>query len=60
MIDSQTDNEKLNINEAIVRQLIATQFPQWRHLSIRPVASGGWDNKTFHLGDEMLVPHAKC
>jgi len=45
----------LIINKVLVRRLIATQFPQWRDLPIRPVAISGWDNRTFHLGDSMLV-----
>lgn len=45
----------MNIDVPLVRQLIATQFPHWADLSIRPVASGGWDNRTFHLGDDMTV-----
>lgn len=47
--------EKININLALVRRLITNQFPQWKDLSIRPVAVGGWDNRTFHLGENMLV-----
>ena len=39
----------------LVRRLIDAQFPQWRHLPVSPVASGGWDNCTFHLGDDMTV-----
>ena len=39
----------------LVRRLIATQFPQWAELPIRPVADSGWDNSTFHLGSEMSV-----
>lgn len=35
--------------------LITQQFPQWAHLSVRSVANGGWDNRTFHLGDDMLA-----
>jgi aminoglycoside phosphotransferase (APT) family kinase protein len=35
--------------------LIATQFPQWKDLLIRPVKTSGWDNRIFHLGEEMLV-----
>jgi aminoglycoside phosphotransferase (APT) family kinase protein len=46
---------KLTIDTDLVRRLVATQFPQWRHLPVSPVASGGWDNRTFHLGDEMTV-----
>ncbi|HEY6737814.1 MAG TPA: phosphotransferase, partial [Actinopolymorphaceae bacterium] len=40
---------------ALVRRLIATQFPQWADLPIRPVANEGWDNRTFHLGDALSV-----
>lgn len=45
----------MHIDVALVRQLIAAQFPHWADLPIRPVASGGWDNRTFHLGDDMTV-----
>jgi aminoglycoside phosphotransferase (APT) family kinase protein len=38
-----------------VRRLIATQFPHWAHLPVRPVAVSGWDNQTFRLGDTMSV-----
>ncbi|MDX8456603.1 aminoglycoside phosphotransferase family protein [Mesorhizobium sp. VK9D] len=43
------------IDTGLVRRLVETQFPQWRHLPVSPVAFGGWDNRTFHLGDEMTV-----
>lgn len=36
-------------------RLLAAQFPQWAELEVRPVAVGGWNNKTFHLGDRLLV-----
>jgi aminoglycoside phosphotransferase (APT) family kinase protein len=51
-----------DINEALVRQLIAAQFPQWASLPVRPVANSGWDNRTFHLGEHLLVrlPSAAC
>jgi aminoglycoside phosphotransferase (APT) family kinase protein len=38
-----------------VRRLVEQQFPQWAGLPVQPVANGGWDNWTFHLGAEMLV-----
>ncbi|MFD1987817.1 aminoglycoside phosphotransferase family protein [Mesorhizobium newzealandense] len=44
-----------NIDTVLVSRLIATQFPRWKDLAVRPVVSGGWDNRTFHLGDEMTV-----
>ncbi|MGC1210197.1 MAG: aminoglycoside phosphotransferase family protein [Micromonospora sp.] len=43
------------IDAALVRRLVAAQFPRWADLPVRPVALGGWDNRTFHLGDEMTV-----
>lgn len=43
------------IDAALVRQLIASQFPHWAHLSIEPVVPGGWDNRTFRLGHCMSV-----
>ncbi|WP_106744804.1 aminoglycoside phosphotransferase family protein [Yoonia maritima] len=53
---------RLTITTEVVRVLIADQFPQWASLPIRPVANSGWDNFTFHLGDEMSIrlPSAAC
>ncbi|HSX38316.1 MAG TPA: aminoglycoside phosphotransferase family protein [Chlamydiales bacterium] len=45
----------MKIDDNLVRRLIASQFPQWKDLSVSPVARSGWDNRTFHLGEEMLV-----
>ncbi|MGK9199510.1 MULTISPECIES: aminoglycoside phosphotransferase family protein [Sinorhizobium] len=47
--------ETPEISTALVEQLISEQFPQWADLPIRPVKFGGWDNRTFHLGDVMNV-----
>lgn len=46
---------EITIDINIVQGLIASQFPQWRDLSIVPIAESGWDNRTFHLGNDMLV-----
>ena len=46
---------RVPVTEALVRRLVATQFPQWADLPIEPVARGGWDNWTFHLGQDMSV-----
>ena len=43
------------IGEALVRRMVAAQFPQWADLPVRSFASGGWDNRTFHLGEHMVV-----
>jgi aminoglycoside phosphotransferase (APT) family kinase protein len=45
----------VQIDDALVRRLVAEQFPQWSELPIRPVTPSGWDNRTFRLGDSMLV-----
>jgi aminoglycoside phosphotransferase (APT) family kinase protein len=53
---------QFSIDASLVRRLIAAQFPQWSHLPIQPVANGGWDNRTFHLGDDLSarLPSAAC
>jgi aminoglycoside phosphotransferase (APT) family kinase protein len=43
------------IDATLARRLVAEQFPRWADLPVRPVEVGGWDNRTFHLGDEMTV-----
>ncbi|MEM9082489.1 MAG: aminoglycoside phosphotransferase family protein [Planctomycetota bacterium] len=45
----------LDIDASLVRRLIAEQFPQWSQFTVRPVEVGGWDNRTFHLGEGMSV-----
>ncbi|RDI48061.1 aminoglycoside phosphotransferase family protein [Aquicella lusitana] len=47
--------DKIHIDVTLVRRLIAAQFPQWTHLPVKPVEFGGWDNRTFHLGEHMTV-----
>ena len=46
---------RIDIDVALVRALIAEQFPQWTDLEIRPVARQGWDNRTFRLGDALAI-----
>ncbi|MBL8597736.1 MAG: aminoglycoside phosphotransferase family protein [Devosia sp.] len=46
---------KFPVDAALVEQLVARQFPLWAGLPVRPVATDGWDNWTFHLGDSMKV-----
>lgn len=43
------------IDEALVQRLIAAQFPQYKELSIHSVERQGWDNRTFRLGESLLV-----
>ncbi len=46
---------KFDVDVPLVERLVATQFPQWAGLPIRPVERDGWDNWTFHLGNDMKV-----
>lgn len=47
--------QRLTVDVETVRGLVADQLPSWAHLPVRPVRTPGWDNHTFHLGDDMLV-----
>lgn len=53
---------RLTVPIKTVQNLIKEQFPQWADLPIIAVEPGGWDNKTFRLGNEMLIrmPSAAC
>nr|AIS85760.1 aminoglycoside phosphotransferase [Verrucosispora sp. MS100047] len=42
------------VDAALVRRLVASQFPQWADLPVRPVPRG-WDNQTFRLGERLSV-----
>jgi aminoglycoside phosphotransferase (APT) family kinase protein len=45
----------VEIDAALVRRLIAAQFPQWANLPVLRVEPGGWDNRTFRLGVQRSV-----
>ena len=47
--------KKRDITPKVVAKLIASQFPQWVGLPIRPVELDGWDNTTFRLGNGLSV-----
>lgn len=44
-----------SIDADLVRRLVAAQFPQWAGLPVEPVVPGGWSNRTFRLGEELVV-----
>lgn len=46
---------KMEIDAALVKRLIAAQFPQWAGHTIRPVESAGTDNAIYRLGEDMAV-----
>ena len=46
---------RAGIDAALVRRLIAQQFPQWADLPVTPVKIDGWDNRTYRLGTELTA-----
>ncbi|TDC76727.1 aminoglycoside phosphotransferase family protein [Streptomyces hainanensis] len=46
---------RAGIDAALVRRLVAAQFPRWSDLPVTPVAVDGWDNRTYRLGEDMTV-----
>jgi aminoglycoside phosphotransferase (APT) family kinase protein len=46
---------RAGIDAALVRRLIARQFPQWADLPVTPVKVDGWDNRTYRLGTELTA-----
>lgn len=45
----------INITPDLAQKLILKQFPEYRDLAITSVDCQGHDNRTFRLGDEMLI-----
>lgn len=43
------------IDDVLAKNLIQEQFPDWQSLPIQPVKNSGWDNRTFHLGSNMVI-----
>lgn len=43
------------IDAALVAGLVEEQFPHWAHLPVQPVPAQGNDNRSFRLGEDLLV-----
>jgi aminoglycoside phosphotransferase (APT) family kinase protein len=46
---------RAGIDAALVRRLVAEQFPQWADLPVTPVKVDGWDNRTYRLGTDLTA-----
>jgi aminoglycoside phosphotransferase (APT) family kinase protein len=46
---------RAGIDAALVRRLVAAQFPQWADLPVTPVKVDGWDNRTYRLGTGLTA-----
>jgi aminoglycoside phosphotransferase (APT) family kinase protein len=47
--------DEIDTSPALVRRLLAAQFPHWADMPIAPVPSAGTDNALYRLGDAMVV-----
>lgn len=52
-------SDELPIDESLVRELLADQFPEWVGLPLTRVEPAGTDNAVFRLGDELSVRLAR-
>jgi aminoglycoside phosphotransferase (APT) family kinase protein len=51
-------DDQLAIDEATVRRLVARQFPTWRDLEVREVATAGTVNAIFRIGEDLAARFA--
>ena len=49
------ESKEKKIDTDLAKLLISNQFPQWKDLDVRAVEPGGWDNRTFRLGNDKLL-----
>src|SRR5580698_6157438 len=47
--------DEIEIDEALVRRLLAEQFPEWVDLPVRRIEPAGTVNAIFRLGNEFSV-----
>jgi aminoglycoside phosphotransferase (APT) family kinase protein len=55
IVPAKMHADELETDEALVRRLLAAQFPQWAELPIEALPAGGTDNAIYRLGDELSV-----
>jgi aminoglycoside phosphotransferase (APT) family kinase protein len=46
---------QLAVSQEIVRQLVGKQFPEWRRLTVKGIASSGTVNAIFRIGDHLVA-----
>jgi aminoglycoside phosphotransferase (APT) family kinase protein len=54
MVKDRPDG-RAGIDAALVKRLIAAQFPHWAELPVTAVELDGWDNRTYRLGNKLTV-----
>lgn len=53
--DLKMHADEIHTDAALVRRLLAQQFPDWATLQVRRVQSFGTDNALYRLGDDLLA-----
>jgi len=48
-------DDELELDDGLVRRLLADQFPEWAELPLRRIEPSGTDNAIFRLGDGLSV-----
>lgn len=48
-------DDQLHVTVDMVRRLVDDQFPEWRHLPVREVASDGTVNVIYRIGEELAA-----
>lgn len=43
------------ITASLVGALVAEQFPSWAGRPVHPVPTDGWDNRSYRLGEDLVV-----
>lgn len=52
---SKIHADETHIDDALVGQLVADQFPQWAELPLRRIKSPGTSNAIYRLGDDLYA-----
>ncbi|MCX4584053.1 aminoglycoside phosphotransferase family protein [Streptomyces sp. NBC_01481] len=55
MCASKMHADEVSTDAALVRRLIAAQFPRWAGLPVEPIDSAGTSNAMYRLGQDMVV-----
>ena len=55
MADGKMHADEVHTDAALVRRLLAAQFPQWAGLPIERIGSSGTDHAIYRLGDHLAV-----
>jgi aminoglycoside phosphotransferase (APT) family kinase protein len=48
-------DDRLVVSPETVATLVVAQFPAWAALPVKPIIPGGWCNRSFRLGETMVV-----